>query len=260
MMDLDRAARLAVGTEQEKSMTMEVAVVAAPPTNPSLMTLVGGHMKPILFLALGAAMAAGDAEAATHWRWQCAGPGFEATGEFTTEDKPGPDGYYSITGVTGEANGVPITAMQPAKTAIPGNEGWPVDNLIRKAKPQLSPGGFGVALADVYSPILSSGSISTRLVLLPSSPTLRGMSGASRGSISRRSHPMVRETDQPKDAIGGRSWRQGSFVSDEIGGRMRPRSTAGFAAIAAGAKQRRNNALALFLDALTAGCKLYSQV
>jgi len=108
----------------------------------------GGPMKPILFLALGAAMAAGDAEAATHWRWQCAGPGFEATGEFTTEDKPGPDGYYFITGVTGEANGVPVTGMQPAKTAIPGNEGWPVDNLIREAKPQLSPGGFGVALAD----------------------------------------------------------------------------------------------------------------
>jgi hypothetical protein len=41
-------------------------------------------MKLILFLGLGAAMAAGDAEAALHWRWHCAGPGFEATGEFTT--------------------------------------------------------------------------------------------------------------------------------------------------------------------------------
>jgi hypothetical protein len=105
-------------------------------------------VKLIFFLGLGVAMVAGDAEAAMHWRWKCAGPGFEARGEFTTEDKPGPDGFYSITGVTGEANGVPIVRIQPAKTAIPGNEGWPVDNLIRAAKPQLSPGGFGFALAD----------------------------------------------------------------------------------------------------------------
>ena len=105
-------------------------------------------MKLILVLGLGAAMAAGDAEAETRWRWKCAGSGFEATGEFTTEDRPGPDGFYSITGVTGEANGVPIVGVQPAKTAIPGNEGWPVDNLIREGKPQLGPGGFGFALAD----------------------------------------------------------------------------------------------------------------
>ena len=108
----------------------------------------GGPVKLIFFLGLGAAMAAGDAEAATHWRWKCAGPGFEATGEFTTEDSPGLDGFYAIKGVTGEANGVQITGVQPAKTAIPGNEGWPVDNLIRADKPQLSPGGFGFALVD----------------------------------------------------------------------------------------------------------------
>ncbi|WP_294541020.1 hypothetical protein [uncultured Rhodoblastus sp.] len=105
-------------------------------------------MKRIFFLCLGAAMAAGDAEAAMQWRWKCAGPEFEATGEFTTEDSPGKDGFYSITGVTGQANGVAIAGLQPAKTAIPGNEGWPVDNLIRAEKPQLSPGGFGFALAD----------------------------------------------------------------------------------------------------------------
>jgi hypothetical protein len=47
--------------------------------------------------------AAGDAEASMHWRWQCAGLGFEASGEFTTEDRPGPDGFYSITGVKGKS-------------------------------------------------------------------------------------------------------------------------------------------------------------
>ena len=50
--------------------------------------------------------------------------------------------------MTGEANGVPITGLQPAGTAIPGNDGWPVDNLVRTKAPALSPGGFGFALAD----------------------------------------------------------------------------------------------------------------
>ena len=82
------------------------------------------------------------------WRWTCAGPDFEAKGLFTTGDTPDADGFYPIAAVSGEANGVAITGLQPAKTAIPGNEGWPVDNLVRSKAPQLSAGGFGFALAD----------------------------------------------------------------------------------------------------------------
>ena len=82
------------------------------------------------------------------WRWTCTGPDFEAKGEFTTTDTPDANGFYAITGVTGEANGVAITGLQPARTAIPGNEGWPVDGLVRAAAPELSAGGFGFALAD----------------------------------------------------------------------------------------------------------------
>lgn len=105
-------------------------------------------MKLAFAFALGAALAATSAEASTRWRWTCTGPGFEAKGVFTTGDAPDADGFYPITDVTGEANGVPITGLQPAKTAIPGNEGWPVDNLVRTEAAQLSPGGFGFALAD----------------------------------------------------------------------------------------------------------------
>ena len=105
-------------------------------------------MKLALALALGAAMAATDAQASMLWRWTCTGLGFKAKGAFTTNDKPDADGFYAITGVTGEANGIAITGLQPAKTAIPGNEGWPVDNLVRPRAPQLSNGGFGFALAD----------------------------------------------------------------------------------------------------------------
>jgi len=82
------------------------------------------------------------------WTWTCAGEGFAAKGGFTTGDAPNADGFYSITGVTGEANGVAIVGLQPAVTAIPGNEGWPVDNLVRLSEPQLGEGGFGVALSD----------------------------------------------------------------------------------------------------------------
>ena len=98
-------------------------------------------MKLALALALGVAMVAGEAEASMQWRWTCKGEGFEASGGFTTDDTPDADGYYPITGVTGEANGVAITGLQPARTAIPGNDGWPVDNLVRSKPPQLSPGG-----------------------------------------------------------------------------------------------------------------------
>jgi hypothetical protein len=101
-----------------------------------------------LAIALGAALATTSAEASIRWRWTCTGPGFEAKGVLLTGDAPDAEGFYPIIGVTGEANGVAITGLQPAKTAIPGNEGWPVDNLVRLNAPQLSPGGFGFALAD----------------------------------------------------------------------------------------------------------------
>ena len=105
-------------------------------------------MKFILALVFGAALFAGDAKAAMQWRWTCEGPGLEAKGTFATEDKPDADGFYTITGVEGQANGVAITGLQRAGTAIPGNEGWPVQNLIREREPRLSAGGFGFALAD----------------------------------------------------------------------------------------------------------------
>ncbi len=108
----------------------------------------GLSVKLAIAFALGAALAATSAEASIRWRWTCTGPAFEAKGFLTTGDAPDADGYYPIIDVSGEANGVAITALQPAKTAIRGNEGWPVDNLVRSKAPQLSPGGFGFALAD----------------------------------------------------------------------------------------------------------------
>ena len=104
-------------------------------------------MKLALFLLTGAALAALPAEA-REWRWSYQGEGVTASGAFTTKDAPNTDGFYEITAITGEANGVAIRGLQPPGTSIPGNDGYPGDNLVRAEAPQLSLHGFGYALAD----------------------------------------------------------------------------------------------------------------
>jgi hypothetical protein len=101
-----------------------------------------------VLLALGAALIAGGARAATLWNWSYQGEGVAASGTFTTKDAPNGDGFYEITGITGEANGVAITGLQPPQTSIPGNDGYPVDNLVRTEAPRLTVHGFGYALAN----------------------------------------------------------------------------------------------------------------
>ena len=103
-------------------------------------------MKFALSLLIAVALAL-PAEA-LEWRWSYQGEGVSASGALTTKDKPNADGFYEITGIKGEANGVAITALQPPGTSIPGNDGYPVDNLVRTEAPQLSLHGFGYALAD----------------------------------------------------------------------------------------------------------------
>jgi hypothetical protein len=98
-------------------------------------------------LAIAAALVALPAEA-LEWRWSYQGDGVAASGSFTTTDTPNADGFYEIAGIKGEMNGVAITGLQPAETSIPGNDGYPVDNLVRTDAPQLSLHGFGYALAN----------------------------------------------------------------------------------------------------------------
>ncbi len=75
---------------------------------------------------------------ASTWKWSYQGEGVAASGTFTTSDARAGAGFYEITGIKGEANGVAIVGLQPPGTSIPGNDGYPVDNLIRAAAPQLS--------------------------------------------------------------------------------------------------------------------------
>lgn len=105
------------------------------------------RLKFAFILPVASALFASRAEA-LEWRWSYQGEGVAASGAFTTKDEPGADGFYEITGITGEANGVTITGLQPPGTSIPGNDGYPVDNLVRTEAPRLTMHGFGYKLAD----------------------------------------------------------------------------------------------------------------
>jgi hypothetical protein len=107
----------------------------------------GIRLKFAFSLFIAAMLVALPAEA-VEWRWSYQGEGVAASGVLTTKDAPNADGFYEITGIKGEANGVAITGLQPAGTSIPGNDGYPVDGLVRAEPPQLSLHGFGYALAD----------------------------------------------------------------------------------------------------------------
>jgi hypothetical protein len=85
---------------------------------------------------------------ATLWSWSYTGDGFAASGTITTSDTPNADGFFSITGISGSRNGEAIVRLQPDGTAIPGNDGFPVDNLLRSETPELTSSGFGYQLAD----------------------------------------------------------------------------------------------------------------
>jgi hypothetical protein len=98
-------------------------------------------------LFLGAALCA-PAHATLLWNWRYDGDGVAAAGTFTTADAPDASGFYQITEIAGQRNGVAITALQRAGTSTPGNPGYPVDDLIRVVGPQLTKAGFGFALAD----------------------------------------------------------------------------------------------------------------
>ena len=100
---------------------------------------------PVLVIVV--ALVASSAKA-SEWRWSYQGQGVAASGVFTTKDAPNADGFYEIIAIKGKANGVAITGLQPAGTSIPGNDGYPVDGLIKTEAPQLSLHGFGYTLAD----------------------------------------------------------------------------------------------------------------
>jgi hypothetical protein len=89
------------------------------------------------------------AAASILWTWDYSAAGINASGTLTTVDAPDMSGGYLITGISGSRNGTDITGLQPAGTAIPGNEPFAVDDLVFLGPgPQLTGNGFGFSLAD----------------------------------------------------------------------------------------------------------------
>lgn len=94
-------------------------------------------------LISGIVLALPQAASALTWSWGYSGAGILASGTLQTNDVPDSSGFYLISGITGKRNGEKITGLQPAGTAIPGNEPYSVDNLIRFNFAQLTGNGFG---------------------------------------------------------------------------------------------------------------------
>lgn len=87
------------------------------------------------------------AQAPLLWDWRYTGNAIAASGTFTTASSPDSGGYYQISGITGSRNGEAIASLEPIGQAIPGNTGYPVDNLIN-AGGLLTSSGFGYQTVD----------------------------------------------------------------------------------------------------------------
>ena len=99
-------------------------------------------------LGFAAMTASNPAAADMSWNWGYSGAGISASGTFITNNTPDSLGFYQITAITGQRNGVTITGLQPAGTSIPGNEPFVVDNLFSLGSSKLTGEGFGFGLAD----------------------------------------------------------------------------------------------------------------
>ncbi|MCR0982599.1 hypothetical protein [Roseomonas populi] len=87
-------------------------------------------------------------EDALLWSWSYSAEDIFAHGVLKTADTADAQGFYLITDIAGERNGERIIGLQPTGTAVPGNEPFAVDNLIRAGDQQLTGNGFGYALED----------------------------------------------------------------------------------------------------------------
>jgi hypothetical protein len=94
-------------------------------------------------------LAAGQAQANKVWHWSYTGSGISAGGLLQTSDTADADGFYQMLSISGSRNGDAITGLFPTGSAIPGNEPFAVDNLIRLGAPdQLTVHGLGYSLAS----------------------------------------------------------------------------------------------------------------
>lgn len=103
-------------------------------------------------ITIATALMAGHAaaHADTTWHWQYSGAGVAASGTLLTKDTPDAAGFYKVLSITGSRDGDAITGLYPTGSAIPGNEPYAVDNLLRVegTNGQITVHGLGFSLAS----------------------------------------------------------------------------------------------------------------
>jgi hypothetical protein len=109
-------------------------------------------------------------------------------------------GFYLIAAVTGSRNGQTITALQPTGTAIPGNEPFAVDNLVRLDGPQLTHNGFGYAIAGgtYANPFFDDFSSPVRYLEFFSAPPFVGGLGTEDSELPITFAAALRTIHEPK--------------------------------------------------------------
>jgi hypothetical protein len=160
---------------------------------PRFLFPTGRRVSVALGFVLGLA-AAPPAQTATLWDWSYSAPGIAASGTLTTVDTANSQGFYLITSISGTRNGEAITGLQRIGTAIPGNEGYPVDNLIRATGPQMTSHGFGFSTSGgnyanpFYASFLNPPGL-TEFFSIPSKPAHTELPIAFTATISNASAP-----------------------------------------------------------------------
>jgi hypothetical protein len=118
-------------------------------------------VKPILVIALSVLLLGASKQvcASLLWDWSYTGAGVTASGTLRTDTTPDASGFYQIAGITGTANGGTITGLQATGTAIPGNSGFVVDNLISSTGQQLTTHGIGFSVSngEYHNPFYQGG-------------------------------------------------------------------------------------------------------
>ncbi|SFF22433.1 hypothetical protein [Nitrosomonas sp. Nm166] len=100
----------------------------------------------VAFAALltASALSVQNARAEKIWNWSYSRGNIAASGTFATSETTNAQGFYQIFSITGHRNGELITGLHPTGSAIPGNEPYVLDNLIRiDRQGQLTTHGFG---------------------------------------------------------------------------------------------------------------------
>lgn len=100
-------------------------------------------------LALACITVSPIAQADMTWHWRYSGADVTASGDLVTADTPNSSGFYQIISISGSRNSEAITGLYPSGSAIPGNESYAVDNLIRLDRAgQITVEGFAYTLAS----------------------------------------------------------------------------------------------------------------